>query len=438
MKKSIFILILIAVVLISGAAEMEYYFDKSIGKKGKSTGEFDYPVSVTRDSYGNIFVTDWKNSRVQKFSESGDFILEFGNSQAPKLNLPIGIALDNSNNVYVADYGNHRIIKYDENGNLLIAAGKKGKESGEFRAPRGIWYDVVKERLFVADYDNYRIQILDQDLKVLSEIDCKDPDNNKRYPPRSVAVDYDGNVYAVMSSYNVIWKFNTEGKLVRKFGSKGNKPGEFDNPRYIAVDSLNNIYISDYNNDRIQIFNTDGVCKGYFGEKGSGLGHFNKPEGIFIDKEARILIVDAENHRIQVFNSTDIFKYRTLARYYTRINDIEMANTYYNKIYEIDPLDIVAKKIVIDNLIVKLKTAVDDVKIEEIARQILAIDSKEIESRKMLDKLEEKRLKLENKKKIRLIIVLLIILIVVVILILVLKPQKGKKFSDKNIKIIIW
>ncbi|MCK9225166.1 MAG: 6-bladed beta-propeller, partial [Candidatus Muirbacterium halophilum] len=190
--------------------------------------------------------------------------------------------------------------------------------------------------------------------------------------------------------------------------------------------------------DRIQIFNTDGVCKGYFGEKGSGLGHFNRPEGIFIDKEARILIVDAENHRIQVFNSTDIFKYRTLARYYTRINDTEMANTYYNKIYEIDPSDIVAKKIVIDNLIVKLKTAVDDVKIEEIARQILAIDSKEIESRKMLDKLEEKRLKLENKKKIRLIIVLLIILIVVVILILVLKPQKGKKFSDKNIKIIIW
>jgi DNA-binding beta-propeller fold protein YncE len=438
MKKSLFILILVVTVLISGAAEMEYYFDKAIGVKGKSNGEFDYPVCVVRDSYGNIFVTDWKNSRVQKFNETGEYILEFGNSQAPKLSNPIGIALDKSNNVYVADYGNHRIIKYDENGNLLLASGKKGKDSGEFRSPRGIWYDVVKERLFVADHDNYRIQILDQDLKVIGEIDCKDPDNSKRYPPRSVAVDYDGNIYSVMSSYNIVWKFNAEGKLIRKFGSKGTKPGEFDNPRYIAVDNMNNIYISDYNNDRIQIFNTDGVCKGYFGEKGNTLGHFNKPEGIFIDKEARILIVDAENNRVQVFNSTDIFKYRSLAVYYVRIGDKEMADTYYNKIFELDPTDIVAKKIVIDSLVSQLKKAEEDSVKEDIARKILAIDSKEIESRKMLDKLEEKRLKLENRKKIRLIIVLLIILIVVVILILVLKPQKGKKFSDKGIKIIIW
>lgn len=438
MKRNFIILILVFAVFISGALEMEYYFDKAVGQKGKKAGEFDYPVCAARDSIGNIYVTDWKNSRIQKFSETGNFIVEFGNSQAPKLSNPIGIAVDSMNNVYVADYGNHRVVKYDENGNVLLVTGKKGKNSGEFRAPRGIWFDVYRERLLVADYDNFRVQILDPDLKVIGEVVCEDPENRRKYPPRAVAVDHDGNIYTVMSQYNTIWKFNEKGELIRKFGSKGSKPGEFDNPRYISVDVMNNIYISDYNNNRIQIFNTEGICKGYFGEKGDSLGKFNSPEGIFVDREGKILIVDSENNRIQIFNSSDIFRFRSLAKYYTRKNESELALEYYRKIFELDPDDIVAKKIVMDSMISELKAASEDSHIEELARKILAVDSKEIEARKMLDKLEEKRLKLENRKKIRLIIVLLIILIVIVILILVLKPQKGKKFSDKNIKIIIW
>lgn len=440
MKK---VLYLIALIVILGtvvfASDMEYIFERQVGgNEGKLPSEFDYPVCITSDTYGNIYVTDWNNSRVQKFSSEGKFLLEIGNQSSPKLKKPIGIDIDNDNNIYVVDYGNNRVIKYDENGNLILTFGKFGSKDGEFRSPRGIFVDRLKDEVIVADYSNYRIQIFDLDGKFKKAIKCYDPSTKKNYNPRSAARDKSGFTYIVFTRENNIWKINENGEIVLKFGGEGSEPGQFKSPRYINTDNLDNIYVTDYSNNRVQIFTTDGKCRGYFGEKGNEPGKFNNPEGIFVNRKADLYIVDSENNRFQIFRAPEITHLKSLAAWYKTSNDQEELENVYKKIFDIEPDNTEAKKYVLASLVRELENANEDEEIRAAAQKVLTMDNTQEDALKALEQLKEKQIRLEKKKKVRLIIVLVILLIVIIILIMVLKPQKKQKRKDENNKIIMW
>jgi hypothetical protein len=48
------------------------------GLPGSGSGEFETPWGIAVDSNGNVYVRDYGNKRIQKFSSSGQFILTFG------------------------------------------------------------------------------------------------------------------------------------------------------------------------------------------------------------------------------------------------------------------------------------------------------------------------------------------------------------------------
>ncbi len=80
---------------------------------------------VAVDSSGNVYVVDSYNHRVQKFTSSGVFLLEWGGfgSDDGKLYYPKGIAVDSSNNVYVVDAYNHRVQKFTSSGVISAKVG---------------------------------------------------------------------------------------------------------------------------------------------------------------------------------------------------------------------------------------------------------------------------------------------------------------------------
>ncbi|CAF3859332.1 unnamed protein product [Rotaria sordida] len=88
--------------------------------KGNSPSLFQYPFGLIRDTYGNLYVSDLFNHRVQMFClngtsfSSGKVIAGTGISQFSSIDLsfPSGIAFDSQMNLYVADSGNHRIQKF--------------------------------------------------------------------------------------------------------------------------------------------------------------------------------------------------------------------------------------------------------------------------------------------------------------------------------------
>src|SRR5215203_2578166 len=55
-----------------------------------------------------------------------------------------------------------------------------------------------------------------------------------------------------------IQKFDTDGKFIAKWGSKGSGDGKFRHPHGIAIDSSGSVYVTDMTNLNIQKFTSDG------------------------------------------------------------------------------------------------------------------------------------------------------------------------------------
>ncbi len=105
----------------------EHVFSGSFGGEGSAGGQFFGPAGVAvSQASGDVYVVDSDNNRVEQFTSSGVFVLEFNGSSAPAgpFESPEGIAVDNSVNpldpsagdVYVADVGHHVIDKFSSTG----------------------------------------------------------------------------------------------------------------------------------------------------------------------------------------------------------------------------------------------------------------------------------------------------------------------------------
>jgi DNA-binding beta-propeller fold protein YncE len=64
-------------------------------------GQFNEPWGIAVDNIGNVYVTDYENNRVQKFSSSGHYVSKWGSpgSGNGQFNGPRGIAVDSNDNI---------------------------------------------------------------------------------------------------------------------------------------------------------------------------------------------------------------------------------------------------------------------------------------------------------------------------------------------------
>ena len=85
-------------------------------------GLFRQPTDVAWDSKGNIYITDgYVNSRVAKYSASGDWVMSWGSKGTGpgQFRLPHAIAIDANDTIYVGDRSNRRIQVFDTEGRFL-------------------------------------------------------------------------------------------------------------------------------------------------------------------------------------------------------------------------------------------------------------------------------------------------------------------------------
>src|SRR5207249_1869697 len=93
----------------------------SWGHKGDKPGEFHSPIGIAVDKTDHVYVTDFKNQRVQKFTADGKFVRTFKVTGTPS-----GIAVNGAGNLCVAQWGPDRLGVYDPKGMLLRQWGKSG------------------------------------------------------------------------------------------------------------------------------------------------------------------------------------------------------------------------------------------------------------------------------------------------------------------------
>jgi sugar lactone lactonase YvrE len=130
---------------------------------GKSPGQFRFdrtgPAGIAADGQGHVYVTDTKNSRIEKFTANGRLLAVWSKTGYffGGFSYPYGVAVDTRGNVYVADTYANAIEELSPSGAPIARWGTQGSAPGQFRDPFGIAVD-SSGVIYVADSNNDRIQ----------------------------------------------------------------------------------------------------------------------------------------------------------------------------------------------------------------------------------------------------------------------------------------
>jgi DNA-binding beta-propeller fold protein YncE len=129
------------------------------GIRGSGDGQFNGGLALSF-SHGDLYVDDFNNDRVERFSSSGSYVGQFGSSGTGEAQFagPYDIATEPvSGDLYISDNSNSRVEIFNPNGVYLGKFGSEGTGSGQFKYPTGIVAD-GSGRLFVVDSGNYRLE----------------------------------------------------------------------------------------------------------------------------------------------------------------------------------------------------------------------------------------------------------------------------------------
>ncbi|MFO0969550.1 MAG: NHL repeat-containing protein [Gemmataceae bacterium] len=308
-------------------------FQLEWGKKGTAEGEFHFPIGIAINRKDEVFVSDFYNNRVQKFSAEGKFLAAFEVADNPA-----GLSVDAEDNLYIAHFGltpnkkrndergrkKDQVSVHDAGGKLLRAWGKTGAGDGEFEMPGQV---VVSKggKVYVSDQVNRRIQVFDPRGKFLfkwgkqgakpGEFGASSTHRLQFFAgPTFLALDSKGNLYATEARECRVQKFAPEGKPLLLWGGDAEKPGQFGGlfgglgvrvagfhgPMGICVDNKDRVWVCSIAG-RVQQFSEKGAYLQGFGAAGTKPGQFYAPHGMAIDSRGALFVVDSFNHRIQKF-----------------------------------------------------------------------------------------------------------------------------------------
>ena len=257
------------------------------------------PWGVAVNPRGEVIVADCNAHDVSIFSPTSEKLRSFGSygSGPEQLNKPRGLVIDDDDNIVVADAKNSRIQKFAQTGEFMMTVDNTAITLNNPTAitlnnPTGIKVHPQNKKIYVTNIGNHTVHVLHSNLKFHSQFDSI----------YDLAFDSTGNVYVGdRGCKNGIQVFTAKGKYLRKFGSKGSGQGELNFPSAIAIDNDDVVYVTEQANHRVSIFKTDGTFLTSFGTRGNGPGQFDCPNGIAVDKDGFIYVSDTSNGRVQIF-----------------------------------------------------------------------------------------------------------------------------------------
>lgn len=273
------------------------------GGPGSSDGRATWPLFLWADSKGSVWVADYFNDRVQRFTSDGAFMSAFGSSGAGdgQFARPTGICYDEARQVvYVADSYNSRIQKFTRYGTYLSQWGSAGTGDGQFNNPHGVAVD-ADGNVYVADTGNHRVQVFQPDGTFIRKFGGPGSGEGQMSTPTGIVVD-DGTCFVSEVNNHRIQAFDLAGTFLRAFGSYGNGDGQLANPYQLSLDKAGNLLVCEWGNNRISRFTQAGAFMDSFGGTGTQLdGQFSAPEGVAGDGEGHIYVADLATSRIQKF-----------------------------------------------------------------------------------------------------------------------------------------
>ena len=254
-------------------------------------------VAITAPLNGDLLTfngTVWVNSEPQQGIITLDdrthvYASKFGTTGSGSLNFnaPNQITIDAGGNIYVADFGNNRVTKYTSAGAFVWSEGATGVT--------GVTVDTSG--------NIYALGFISPNGYISSETSAtvfRWFVNINGVTPRHIATD-STYLYVTCSDHKVRKFFCSDGALAATWGTTGAGDGQFNTPVGIAHNS-NFIFVVDQGNDRVQVFTVGGVFVTKWGRTGSDPGEFQLPYGIVVNNtNGHVLVSDQVRDDVQEF-----------------------------------------------------------------------------------------------------------------------------------------
>jgi DNA-binding beta-propeller fold protein YncE len=298
----------------SGGANLSY--STQFGSKGTGNGQFNEPAYSAIDGQGNVWITDYKNDRIEKFGPDGSFIAAYGKegSGEVQFNGPAGVAINKSTgSIYVADKWNNRIEELSSSGAYIATIGTSG--SGKLKEPTGVAID-SSGNVWVADRGNDRIVEFSSTGTYIAAYGKEGTGEDQFKSPAAIAFSGE-DIYVADSANHRIEELTNKGAYVRAWGIEGNGSDEFWTPEGIATDAAGNLYVVDINADHVEEFSPTGAYKATFGAQGSAEGQFTHPEGDSIDAAGDLYVVDQGDNRVEKWDNNQQDAHDVKTAYYS-------------------------------------------------------------------------------------------------------------------------
>jgi DNA-binding beta-propeller fold protein YncE len=226
------------------------------GAAGKLVRQWDMPESSVGNPEGScvlpdgrVVVADTHYHRVVTFDSEGQVLGMFGElGRGPgQFIYPVAVTADPAGNLYVAEYGeNDRVQKFGPDGTFITQFGSFGTGEGQFQRPSGIaWLD---GKLYVVDAFNSRVHVFADSGKYEGLLGASDIG---LHYPYDLSLGPDGRLYVVEYGAGRVTVLTTAGEVVGRYGHAGHDQGQFATPWGLAVDRAGRIWVADTGNRRV-------------------------------------------------------------------------------------------------------------------------------------------------------------------------------------------
>ena len=174
--------------------------------------------------------------------------------------------------------------------NPVLTACYQGNKNGELYNPKQIVLDRARNEVYVCDRGSSRIQVLNTIGEYLRQFGI---DHLKQ--PRDICISQQDGLFVTDEAIQCVLKFSLTGEFLKRAGSRGNKPGQFNAISGLCCEA-GLVYICDASIQQIQIFTSElNFIKDF------GYGELNSPSDIHILSDT-IYILSKDNNCIYCYS----------------------------------------------------------------------------------------------------------------------------------------
>lgn len=277
----------------------------------------DFPLGVTFDSQGDVWISDTGHSRILEFNQDGELLQTVGTEEGPgKLFSPNGLTFDDEGNLYVADWRVAKVLKFSPEGAYLQSYPDPEQDPKVFKVGGFAPYDVqVVDGQVVAATRNGLVTF-DQEGFYTGRFGDKiagGGDDQFNFVNAFMWDEFSERYYIADTMNKRVIAMNPEGDRVWTSGSPdeaGSTTGFWQLPRGMARGPDCDIYAIDtfrptesgMGDGYFVQFSPDGTLKSLFGKFGEEDDAFNLPEKLaYYGPDDIWAVVDRGNRRVLLF-----------------------------------------------------------------------------------------------------------------------------------------